>query len=134
MKAPTDCKHQPLVSVNDYDSIDGQYANYTDAKALSIGFAQYNKPGLPIEQRELSLKVWRHTGDQWSPQSEELPFHRNLDLTILLLDVLLGEETNSVSPDWKISGGESEKQIIQEYYKKNKKFINPRFKKIKELL
>lgn len=134
MEAPIDCKHQPLVSVNHYDPIDGQYADDTDAKALSIGYAQYNKPGLPPEKKEIALKVWRHTGEKWSRQSEELPIHRNLDLTILFLDVILGEETSSVSPDWKISGEESEKQVIRDYYKRNEQFIKPRLKEVKELL
>ena len=28
--------------------------------------------------------MWRHTGDKWSRQSEELPLHRVLDLAILV--------------------------------------------------
>lgn len=127
MKAPKTGKHQPLVSVDNYEPIDGHFAPNTDAKALSIGKAQYN-------HGDISMKVWRHTGDQWSPQSEELPIHRNLDLTILFLDVLLEEEANSVSPLWNISGEESEKQAIREYYKSNEKFIKPRLKEIKGLL
>lgn len=39
MTAPTDCKHKPLVSVDHYHLMDGQYANNTDARALSLGFA-----------------------------------------------------------------------------------------------
>lgn len=126
MKAPKDCKHQPLVSVDNYEPIDGHFAPNTDAKALSIGKAQY-------DHNDISMKVWRKK-KQWSPQSEELPIHRNLDLTILFLDIILGEETNSVSSEWKISGGESEKQAIREYYKRNDKYITPRLKEIKELL
>jgi hypothetical protein len=33
---------------------------------------------------QLSAKVWRHTGERWSRQSEELPLHRALDLAILI--------------------------------------------------
>ena len=32
---------------------------------------------------DISAKVWRHTGEKWSRQSEELPLHRVLDLAIL---------------------------------------------------
>jgi hypothetical protein len=33
---------------------------------------------------DISAKVWRHTGERWSRQSEELPLHRALDLAILI--------------------------------------------------
>ncbi len=32
----------------------------------------------------------RHTGDQWSPQSEELPLHRAIDLTLFVAAALFG--------------------------------------------
>ena len=126
MKAPKHLGHKPLVSVDDYESMDGQYANHTDAKALSIGHAQY-------DYDEISMKVWRRKS-RWSPQSEELPIHRNLDLTILLLNVLLGEESNNAAPEWKISGEEWEKEEIRKYYRENIKVLKPRLKEIKELL
>lgn len=134
MEAPKNCKHYPLVSVDNYDPMDGQYANDTDAKALSIGYAQYNKPGLSPEQREISLKVWRMGDKGWSRMSEELPIHRNLDLTILLLNVLLGEETNSAAPKWKISGDEREKEEIRKYYREHIAILEPRLEEIKKLL
>ena len=84
MKSPKHLSHKPLVSVNDYDKVDGMYRNNTDAKALSIGYAQY-------DNNEIAMKVWRHVNGHWSRQSEELPIHRNLDLTILLLHVLFDE-------------------------------------------
>lgn len=130
MEAPTNCKHKPLVSVDHYDPMDGQYANATDAKALSIGYAQYNKSG----QREISLKVWRMGDRGWSRMSEELPIHRNLDLTILLLNVLWGDETNYAAPEWKISGEEWEKEEIRKYYREHIEILEPRLKEIKELL
>ena len=134
MEAPKHLKHQPLVSVDHYDPMDGQYANDTDAKALSIGYAQYNKPGLSPEQREISLKVWRMGDRGWSRMSEELPIHRNLDLTILLLNVLLGDETNSAAPGWKVSGEEWEKEEIRKYYREHIEILEPRLKEIKKLL
>lgn len=49
-------------------------------KGLSLGLAQWNDRG----KVDISAKVWRHTGDKWSRQSEELPMHRVLDLAILI--------------------------------------------------
>ena len=37
----------------------------------------------------ISAKVWRHTGEKWSRQSEELPLHRVLDLAILVCRSIL---------------------------------------------
>ena len=36
-----------------------------------------------IGKVDISGKVWRHTGEKWSRQSEELPITRILDLAIL---------------------------------------------------
>lgn len=133
MEAPTYLKHQPLVSVNDYDQIDSEFKPSTDAKALSIGRAQYN-------HKYLSMKVWRFVNGHWSRQSEELPIHRNLDLTILLLHVLANgaDEPNPdsllVAPKSLVSGSKEAKQEIIEYYKRNDKFLKPRLKEIKDLL
>ena len=74
---PTNLSHKPIVCVDNYDAVDGMYAGNSDAKALSIGRAQYDK-------NHISAKVFRHTGAQWSPQSEELPLHRVLDLASLI--------------------------------------------------
>jgi hypothetical protein len=129
MKSPKHLSHKPIISVNDYDEIDGMYANRTDVQALSIGKAQYD-----VEQ--ISLKVWRHTGEKWSRQSEELPIHRNLDLSILLLSAL------SIDPsvNYPISNlpleidKPNEVQIIKDYYTKHRKDIEPRLKQLKQLL
>lgn len=132
MNSPKYLNHKPLVSVNDYDQIDGQYRTNTDAKALSIGRAQY-------DEDEIAMKVWRYTGTRWSRQSEELPLHRNLDLTILLLRVLFDDEINpdsfliktknQFSED--IEGGIKE---IQDYYLTNINILRPRLKEMKRLL
>lgn len=73
---PVNLAHKPVFAVEGYDAIDGPYAGNTDAQHLSIGLAQWNTA-------EISVKVWRHTGDKWSRQSEELPPHRAVDLTLL---------------------------------------------------
>ena len=132
MKSPKHLGHKPLVSVNDYDQIDGLYRHATDACALSIGKAQY-------DNKEMSMKVWRHTGDRWSRQSEELPLHRNLDLTILLLHVLFDEAPNPDSFLVKQKTQFTEDQLggidaIKRYYQSNKSFLEPRLKEMRELL
>jgi hypothetical protein len=80
MKIPTQLKHKPVIVSEDYDLIDGRIAENTDAKGLSLGLAQWNDRG----KIDISAKIWRHTGEKWSRQSEELPFHRVLDLAILI--------------------------------------------------
>ncbi len=129
MESPKNLSHQPIISVNDYDKIDAFYANNTDVKALSIGKAQYDK-------EQISLKVWRHTEKKWSRQSEELPIHRNLDLSILFVAALLTNNT-SYYPQSKLReqiDRPKEVKKIKEYYEHNKKFIEPRLKELKRLL
>lgn len=81
MKIPTTLKHKPVIVCENYENVDGRYAYQSDAKGLSLGLAQWNDRG----KVEVSAKVWRHTGEKWSRQSEELPLHRVLDLAILVL-------------------------------------------------
>src|SRR5690554_941125 len=80
MKIPTTLKHKLVFVAEDYSNIDGREAYESDAKGLSLGLAQWNERG----KVDISAKVWRHTGDRWSRQSEELPLHRVLDLAILI--------------------------------------------------
>ena len=80
MKIPENLKHKPVIKVEDYDTVDGRYALHTEAKGLSLGLAQWNDRG----KVDISGKVWRHTGEKWSRQSEELPLSRILDLAILV--------------------------------------------------
>lgn len=80
MKIPTTLKHKPVIVSENYENIDGRYAYDSDAKGLSLGLAQWNDRG----KVEVSAKVWRHTGEKWSRQSEELPMHRVLDLAMLI--------------------------------------------------
>lgn len=79
MKIPTNLKHKPVIVVENYEQVAGVEAGSSDAKGLSIGLAQWNDRG----RVEASAKVWRHTGEKWSRQSEELPLTRVLDLAIL---------------------------------------------------
>ncbi|AIS59148.1 hypothetical protein C2D64_00540 [Listeria ivanovii] len=80
MKIPTTLKHKPVMVVENYEEVDGKSAYHSDAKGLSLGLAQWNDRG----KVDISAKVWRHTGDKWSRQSEELPLHRVIDLAILI--------------------------------------------------
>src|SRR5690554_3773935 len=80
MKIPTSLKHKPVIVAEDYSNVDGRQAYDSDAKGLSLGLAQWNERG----KVDISAKVWRHTGERWSRQSEELPLHRVLDLAILV--------------------------------------------------
>ena len=80
MKIPTTLKHKPVIVCENYENVDGRYAYNSDAKGLSLGLAQWNDRG----RVDISAKVWRHTGEKWSRQSEELPLHRVLDLAILV--------------------------------------------------
>ena len=75
MQIPTNLKHKPVFVAEDYANIDGRYAYDSDAQGLSLGLAQWNDRG----RVDISAKVWRHTGEKWSRQSEELPLHRVLD-------------------------------------------------------
>ena len=80
MEIPTTLKHKPVIVAEDYAHIDGRTAYHTDAQGLSLGLAQWNDRG----RVDISAKVWRHTGEKWSRQSEELPLHRVLDLAFLV--------------------------------------------------
>ena len=80
MQVPTHLKHNPVITVENYSKIDGRHANKTDAKGLSLGLAQWNEKGLV----DISAKIWRHTDEKWSRQSEEMPLHRVLDLALLI--------------------------------------------------
>lgn len=130
-EAPTR-KHKPIVSVSDYEKIDGIYANHTDAKALSLGRAQYNN-------KEISLKVWRWGNNKWSRMSEEMPIHRNLDLSILFIKTLIegyNQQSFLVSPGQKLTShpDNGSVQDIMNYYNDNKTILEPRLKELKRLL
>ncbi|MCK5816700.1 MAG: hypothetical protein KAH15_01720 [Candidatus Marinimicrobia bacterium] len=81
MKIPTELKHKPVIVSEDYNKVDGRLAPKSDAKGLSLGLAQWNERG----NVDISAKIWRYTGEKWSRQSEEMPLHRVLDLSILIV-------------------------------------------------
>ncbi len=129
MEVPKKLSHKPIISVNHYDKIDGLYANNTDTKALSIGKAQY-------DNEEISLKVWRRDDNGWKRGSEELPIHRNLDLSILFLSSLL-TETSSKFPKSVLREDIVDienMEIIKDYYENKKQFLKPRLQELQRLL
>lgn len=85
MKIPTNLQHKPVIVVENYENVDGRNAYNSDAKGLSLGLAQWNDRG----KVDISAKVWRHSGERWSRQSEELPLHRVLDLALLVCQARL---------------------------------------------
>ena len=102
MKIPMYLSHRPILTVEDYDQLDGPYSGDTDAVGLSVGIAQWNGPGC----NDLSAKVWRHSGKKWSRQSEELPIHRVLDLATLVckaIQISSGEPTTPLDEKFKVS-------------------------------
>jgi len=80
MEIPTSLKHKPVIISKNYENVDGRFAYHSDAKGLTLGLAQWNDRG----KVDISAKVWRHTGNKWSRQSEEMPLHRVLDLAIMI--------------------------------------------------
>jgi len=128
-KLPQYLKHKPIISVYNYKEIDAFYANDTDARALSIGVAQWDSD-------QISLKVWRHTDERWSRQSEELPIHRNLDLSILFLAALSTKISDHYSKSMlrETVDKQEDVQKIKAFYEKNERFIKPRLKELKRLL
>lgn len=129
MKVPEHLGHKPIIGVDNYDRIDGKYANNTDAKALSIGKSQWNT-------EDISAKVWRHTGEKWTRQSEELPLHRVLDLAILILSSYIREDENGRSKTTlnEVVINHEEISTLQKYLNDNKEYLEPRILELKNLL
>lgn len=129
MAVPEHLQHKPIIAVNDYDKIDGQYAPNSDAKVLSIGQAQY-------DEDEISVKVFRHTGNNWSRQSEELPLHRTLDLTTLIITSILTGQNSAkiVSTLNEQIISEPRVQEIKDYYQTNINILRPKLEEIRDLL
>lgn len=126
MKVPEHLQHKPIIAVNDYDKKDGKYAPNSDAKALSIGQAQY-------DEDDFSVKVFRHTGKNWSRQSEELPIHRALDLAILIIASMLPSAESNSNLGEKIIATDKHQRLL-DYYAENKNILQPKLEELKKLL
>jgi hypothetical protein len=129
MNAPEHLQHKPIIVVNDYHNIDGQYAPTTDAKALSMGFDQWGDGGI-------SAKVFRHTGNRWSRQSEELPPHRVIDLCNLIVASIMysnSESLPSSNLDIKINN-QIDVEKIKEYFDENQETLIPKIMDLKRMI
>ena len=76
---PTDKAHKPIIACN-YRMVNPD--DYSDALYISVGRAQYNR-------NNASVKIFRHTGKQWSRQSEEIPIQRLGYMMEMLLVTIL---------------------------------------------
>lgn len=130
MNVPTHLQHKPIVAVDNYASKDGVHAGNTDARALSIGQAQY-------DEDDFSAKVFRHTGGSWSRQSEELPLHRVLDLAILLATILKRQSPAQSSLSTSLSEfvvDPDRYSDLIDYIQANHAVFMPRLQELKSLL
>ena len=104
---PLHLEHKPVYAMP-YQKFDGIYRGDTDARYLSVGLAQWG-------HNDLSLKVMRHTGTQWTRQAEELPLHRVFDAAIFLTKVLIDNENNKIEIERQsFEGQNAAMQIIRE--------------------
>lgn len=104
---PMHLKHRPIFMVP-YEPFDGAYSGDTDALYLSLGLAQWREDDATWE---LSAKVWRMPEEKWSRLSEEIPFHRLVDLCVLLAKTFYqSHSTTAVDPVAVIAPGTFEHQ------------------------
>lgn len=127
-------KHKPVLVTKSYPTVDGMYANNTDVVDLDIGLAQWDND-------EVSAKVWRTTREKkkFSRQSEDIPLHRILDLTLLLLEALENSEKISngtfAREEMRISENESvEVELCENESEKEEKDEKERLKKFVRIL
>ena len=129
MRVPEHLAHKPIIGVDNYDRIDGRYANNSDAKALSLGKSQW-------DSNEMAAKVWRHTGEKWTRQSEELPLHRVLDLATLILSMYVEEDGSNRAKTTlnEVVINPSDLAILEQFLDANKQYLIPRIKELKDIL
>lgn len=129
MATPTHLAHKPITSVDDYSQHDGIYANNTDVESLSIGKAQY-------DGNEISAKVFRYTGNKWSRQSEELPLHRVIDLSTVILNSILLSGSIPLPPtnlNLNIINHDDLSMIVS-YYKQHRDILLPKLQELQASL
>lgn len=126
MKAPTHLGHFPIVVINDYNVIDEKVTGDTDAEALSIGLAQYNR-------NDISAKIFRHTGNMWSRQSEEMPLHRVLDLANLIVEAMLICQNKGSNSQISVNSS-SDLGKLKQYFEENTDNLEPRLRELKDTI
>lgn len=130
MKAPKHLKHKPIIEVPDYENYE-PFA--TDAMALSLGRSQYS------DGNDFSAKVWRKPGKRWSRQSEELPFHRVLDLAVLVVNSLANANSGTVNKtnlkeEFVDNVQSNQIQDLNDYLVKNKPELDERINQLETLI
>jgi hypothetical protein len=125
VNVPMDLSHKPIIACD--------YIAYTkeeeDAKYLSIGHSTFNHD-------EASIKVFRHTGNMWSRQSEELPINRVGDLALLLLTAMKKVKNPSSEQSIlnEVTVKDDELEFLSAAFENNKERIKRSFLEIKKIL
>ena len=125
VNVPMHLSHNPIIACD--------YIAYTeeedDAKYLSIGHSTYNHD-------EASIKIFRHTGNMWSRQSEELPINRVGDLALLLLTAMKKVKNPSSEQSIlnEVTVKEDELDFLSAAFEINKERIKRSFIEIKKIL
>jgi len=127
MTVPTNLNHKPIIAIDNYDRIDGQYANDTDAMALSIGVAQW-------DENDISAKVFRQPNGRWSPQSEELPPHRVIDLCTLIIASFIRNEGLPITNLNEAVIDDENLHRIEEYYQRNREVLLPKIQELGRII
>jgi hypothetical protein len=133
MDTPKNPKHKSIVLARKYFENDGKYANETDAMSLSIGLAQWEN-----SENDISAKVFRRKNGKWLRQSEELPLHRVLDLSILLIASLTKNAKNldsitRTSLNEEVVNTES-LVFIEENFQKDQENLTQRIKELESVI
>lgn len=133
MKTPTHLKHKPIIKVDDYHKF--ELNPDTDAKALSIGFAQWSYDEPELKNKYISAKVFRYIDGRWSPQSEELPPHRVIDLCILTLaSFIMEDESNAPTKLGETISNKENLVYIKKYFKENEKKLIPKIEELQRVV
>lgn len=84
----------------------------------------------------MSAKVWRYSNNsnQWRPQSEELPLHRLIDLTILLVSIYNDDEYSTLNQSRKEKYDINGYNDLLRFIEENEIYLKPRLKELKKLL
>ncbi|WP_312116650.1 DUF6530 family protein [Brevibacillus reuszeri] len=84
MNKMTASNHKPIIISENYDRVDGRLARSADAQSLSLGVIQKGS----LRSAMVTAKVSTNTEENESAQSQVLPLHRVLDLSILICRTL----------------------------------------------
>jgi len=136
---PQNLAHKPVYALP-YEHYDGFYKKGTDARYISVGLAQYSP-------YDVSVKIFRHTGDKWTRLSEELPLHRIIDAVNFLAKVVYDSDDGNVTitsgtfenqtEDVEITRENRAPEELASFYRflgDKKELVSERFNELYELL